>query len=169
MARSLPVQYVVFDILMHRGEPVMDRPLMERKALLEEALQEDEVFSRIRHIEENGTGLFRATGEAGLEGIVMKRKDSLYHPGKRSWAWQKVIHWHETEVIITGYRKEEPGWLIAVEEDGRLRPGGVMELGIGPRERKAFYQVAQRIKIREDRKFVHVEPKIHCRVKYKIS
>ncbi|PTX64383.1 hypothetical protein C8P63_103169 [Melghirimyces profundicolus] len=97
----------------------------------------------------------------------MKRKDSLYHLGKRSWAWQKVNHWQEAEVVITGYRKEEPGWLIAVEENGRLRPGGVMELGIGPRERKAFYQVAQRIKTYENRQYVHVEPKIHCKVKYK--
>ncbi|PTX63204.1 hypothetical protein C8P63_10448 [Melghirimyces profundicolus] len=69
--------------------------------------------------------------------------------------------------MITGYRKEEPGWLIALEEDGRHRPGGVMELGIGPRERKAFYQVAQQMKIREDQRFVHVEPRIHCKVKYK--
>lgn len=48
-------------------------------------------------------------------------------------AQQKVIHWHETEVVITGYRKKESGWLVAVEVDDHPRPGGVMELGIGPR------------------------------------
>lgn len=166
-ARTQPVQYIIFDLLYYRGQSVMDRPLIERKSLLDEVIEENDVFSRIRYVEEKATGLFRATGEAGLEGIVIKRKDSRYLPGKRSWAWQKVIHWHEAEVVVTGYRKKDPGWLIAVEEDGHLRPGGVMKLGIGPRERRAFYQVAQQIKTKEDRQFVHVEPRIHCRVKYK--
>ncbi|PRX38914.1 hypothetical protein CLV97_13315 [Planifilum fimeticola] len=40
-----------------------------------------------------------------LEGIVIKRKDTPYQPGKRSWSWQKVIHWKEAEVVVTGYRK----------------------------------------------------------------
>lgn len=167
LARELPVQYVVFDILYHQENRVMDRPLMERKALLEEAIEEDNVLVQIRFVEGNATGLFQATGEAGLEGIVIKRKDAPYRPGIRSGSWRKVIHWKETEVVITGYRKDEPGWLIAIEEDVRLRPGGIMELGMGPTERKAFYPVARSIKTHEDRRFVYLEPRIRCRVKYK--
>jgi DNA ligase 1 len=167
LARELPVQYVVFDILYHRGKPIIDRPLMERKVLLDEVVKEDHVFARIRFVEENATGLFQVTGDAGLEGIVIKQKDAPYQPGKRSWSWQKVIHWKKAEVVITGYRKDEPGWLIAVEEDGRLKPGGIMELGIGPTERKAFYPVARSIKTHEDWRFVYLEPRIRCRVKYK--
>ncbi|WP_281257624.1 hypothetical protein [Planifilum fimeticola] len=166
LVRELPVQYVVFDILYHRGKSVVDLPLVERKALLDEVVKENDVLARIRFIEGGATGLFQATGDAGLEGIVIKRKDAPYQPGKRSWSWQKVIHWKEAEVVITGYRKDEPGWLISVEEDG-LRPGGIMELGMGPTERKAFYLVAQSIKTHEDRRFVYLEPRIRCRVKYK--
>jgi len=136
LAREFPVQYVVFDVLYHRGKAVLGRPLMERKAMLDEVIQENDVLARIRFVEGNATGLFQATGEAGLEGIVIKRKDSLYLPGRRSPSWQKVIHWQQAEVVITGYRKEEPGWLIASKEGGRLRPRGIMELGIGPAERK---------------------------------
>lgn len=69
--------------------------------------------------------------------------------------------------VITGYRKQKPGWLIAVEEDGRVRPSGVMELGIGPKDRKVFYEVAGLIQTHEDRQFVHIEPRIRCRIKYK--
>src|SRR5690606_13146102 len=72
-----------------------------------------------RFVEGNATGLFQATGEAGLEGIVIKRKDAPYRPGIRSGSWQKVIHWKKAEVVITGYRKDKPGWLIAIEEDGQ--------------------------------------------------
>lgn len=167
LTRELPVQYVVFDILYHQGNRVMDHPLMERKALLEEAIKENDVLARIRFVEGNATGLFQATGEAGLEGIVIKRKDAPYRPGIRSGSWRKVIHWKEAEVIITGYRKDAPGWLIAIEKDVRLRPGGIMELGIGPTERKAFYPVARLIKTHEDRRFVYLEPRIRCWVKYK--
>ena len=83
LTRTLPVQYVVFDILQHRGQQVTQLSLMERKALLEDALQEDNTFSRIRYIEGNGTGLFQATREKELEGIVIKRKDSIYEVGRR--------------------------------------------------------------------------------------
>ena len=167
LARDLPVQYVVFDILYHQGSRVMDRPLMERKGLLEEAVKEDDVLARIRFVEGNATGLFQATGEAGLEGIVIKRKDAPYRPGIRSGSWQKVIHWKKAEVVITGYRKDEPGWLIAIEEDGQLQPGGTLELGMGPTERKALYAVSRSIITQEDQRFVYLEPRIRCRVKYK--
>jgi DNA ligase 1 len=167
LSRSLPVQYVVFDILYHQGNALTHLPLMKRKELLEDVLPENGAFSIIRYIHSNGTGLFEGTKQMGLEGIVLKRKDSTYHVGKRSWDWQKVVHWRETEVVITGYRKDEPGWLIALEEDGQLRPCGMLELGIHPKARRAFYQVAQQIKTREDRQFIHVEPRIRCQVKYK--
>ncbi|PTX55117.1 hypothetical protein C8P63_12277 [Melghirimyces profundicolus] len=71
----------------------IDHPFDDERYIAEPKM--DSVFSRIRYVEGNGIGLFRITGEAELEGIVMKRKDSLYHLGKRSWAWQKVIHWHQ--------------------------------------------------------------------------
>lgn len=55
-----------------------------------------------------------------------------------------------------------------MEEGGRLRLSGVVKLGIGPKDRKALYEVAQLIQTHEDRKFVHLEPRIHCKVKYKL-
>jgi DNA ligase 1 len=56
--------------------------------------------------------------------------------------------------------------LIALEEDGQLRPCGMLELGIHPKARKAFYQV-QQIKTHEDRRFIYLEPRIHWQIKYK--
>jgi len=93
LARELPARYVVFDILYHKGKSILSGPRMERKALLDEVVQENDVLVRIRFVEENATSLFRATGEAGLESVVIKRKDSLYLPARRSTTWQKVIHW----------------------------------------------------------------------------
>jgi len=78
LGRELPVQYVVFDILYHWGKPVVDRPLLERKALLDEVVKENDVFARIRFVEGNATGLFQVTGDAGLEGIVIKGKDAPF-------------------------------------------------------------------------------------------
>ncbi|WP_177199213.1 hypothetical protein [Planifilum fulgidum] len=63
LARVFSVQYVVFDILYHRGKAVLGRPLMERKTLLDEC--KNDVLAQIR-FEGNETGLFEATGYAGL-------------------------------------------------------------------------------------------------------
>lgn len=97
LTQAFPVQYVVFDILYHRGKPVIDRPLMERKALLDEVVREDDIFKRIRFVEGNATGLFQVTGDAGLEGIVIKRKDAPYQPRKRSWSRQDHGTWNGSD------------------------------------------------------------------------
>jgi DNA ligase-1 len=45
----------------------------------------------------------------------------------RSEAWRKVIHWHVQDVVLMGIRKEDVAWLVGVEEEGRIRPAGVVE------------------------------------------
>jgi DNA ligase-1 len=98
---------------------------------------------------------------------MLKKKDTPYQVGKRSKAWQKVIAYKEEEVVITGYRKGEFGWLIGIEEGSDIRPVGILELGVGPTERKALYEVANLIKIAENEQFVYLEPHLRCKVKYR--
>lgn len=66
-----------------------------------------------------------------MEGVVGKRKDSVYETGRRSDKWRKVINWTYADVFITGYRKEEFGWLAAVPalDNAKIRPAGIIELG----------------------------------------
>ncbi len=98
--------------------------------------------------------------QQGLEGIVLKRKDSRYEIGKRSHAWLKVINYQYEDVMITGHRRGEFGILLSYL-DGK--PAGIMEF-MPPSERKNLYR--QQEVVSEDDKFMFIEP-IKCRVKYR--
>lgn len=80
-----------FDILVHRGEPVMGLQLLERKALLQELLADVPGMLFVKDLPAD-SGLFKAMELAGLkiEGVVAKRKTSTYQPGVRSSDWLKV-------------------------------------------------------------------------------
>jgi DNA ligase 1 len=155
------LSYVVFDIIKFKGESVTGLPLTERKQLLDEVIPMDTgLFAKVRYIEGHGATYFDLVRQQGLEGIVLKRKDSRYEIGKRSQAWLKVINYQYDDVLITGLRKGEFGLLLSFI-DGR--PAGLMEF-MPPDERKNLYRLQQAVS--EDKKFTFIEP-IMCRVKYR--
>ena len=78
-------QYIVFDLLALDGEDLRDRPLTERKAMLEQLLADAPgTLQYSLHIEDHGTELFEQACAANLEGIVAKCVDGFY-TGKREW------------------------------------------------------------------------------------
>ncbi|WP_340462919.1 hypothetical protein [Paenibacillus glucanolyticus] len=97
-------------------------PLLQRKEILAGIKMPTQQFGVIPFVEGAGEALFNQMISRKLEGMVGKRKNSLY-VSSRSPSWQKVINWSYTDVIITGYRKDEFGLLAAVQnESGALRP-----------------------------------------------
>lgn len=160
-----PVQFIVFDVLMFDGKDVRNLPLIQRKALLEEILEDTLPITKIRYIEERGEDYFEAIQQFKLEGMVAKRKNSRY-VSKRSSDWLKVINWtYVDDVYITGFKKGEFGLLCAVKEGDRLRPAGVIEFGMSPEVKREFYRKANALKVKEDDKHVYVSPEIKCQVK----
>ncbi|WP_326055972.1 DNA ligase [Paenibacillus chitinolyticus] len=108
-----PVTFVAFDIIKHRGIDVNSLPLMRRKGLLEQAFKESDYYKRVQVVRGLTTEYFKIVKQHGLEGIVIKDKDSKYEVDRRSWAWQKVINWTHAEVYISGYRKKRL-WMVSV-------------------------------------------------------
>lgn len=161
----IPIQYCVFDVLYREGQAVMGLPLWQRKEILEQLIDDGPHIAKIRYYDGNvAESLYQLCGEQGLEGIVTKKANSIYQPGKRSDSWLKSVCYQHTDVYIAGYRKGEFGWLLG--KDGRYV--GVLELGVSPNEKKAFYGVCNSIKTNETKDYVYLEPeKIHCRVKYR--
>jgi bifunctional non-homologous end joining protein LigD len=89
-----------------------------------------------------GAALIEATAEQGLEGVVAKRLDSQYAPGRRSSAWIKVKNKQRQEVVIGGWlpEKERPQRLGALlvghrDEEGRFRYAGRVGTGWDAKER----------------------------------
>jgi len=160
--RTKPVIFYVFDVLHYNGEDTRKWPLAERLALLERIVTPNRHFSPVISVDGRGTDLFNVIKSHRLEGIVAKRKDSLY-VGRRSDSWLKVINYQYAEVTIAGYRKDEFGWLAHI--DGR--PAGMIELAVPAEARRAFYVAAQSIVTGEDRNFVYVKPAIKARVRFR--
>ena len=92
LARSLPATYVAFDLLYHRYRPLLDEPLHQRRAQLGDVVgtlgQPQVVF--FEGIVGAGREFFRQVCALGLEGVVAKRLDSSYRPGRRTRAWIKI-------------------------------------------------------------------------------
>ncbi|AUO09573.1 ATP-dependent DNA ligase [Paenibacillus sp. lzh-N1] len=165
LASTLPVTFVIFDVLHYKGQDLQQLPLMQRKELLADLTLPSDRFGIIPFIEGAGEALFKQMQDLSLEGMVGKKKDSKYY-NRRHSAWQKVINWSYVDVFITGYRKEEFGWLAGVpNESGKIRPSGIIELGATPTHKKAFYGVSKALITGEDREYVYVEPRIRARVK----
>lgn len=157
-----PINFIVFDILQHNGQDLRNKPLFERKEILSRLLTQNDYYTNITHIEDNGTALFDLIQQRSMEGIVAKRKDSLY-AGRRSEAWLKIVNYRYADVYISGYRKDQFGWLAQI--DGR--PAGIIELAVPIAHKKAFYGVAQALVIGEDRNFVYMDPRIKAKVKFR--
>lgn len=113
LARHLgTVSYMVFDLLHLDGTSLLDVVYRERRTLLEGlALERSEGGGAAWQVPANHVGdgaeLFEATRARGLEGLVAKRLDSRYLPGKRSGLWLKLKHRHQQELVVGGWLEGE--------------------------------------------------------------
>jgi bifunctional non-homologous end joining protein LigD len=127
---------MIFDLLYLDGQPVMDEPYTERRRRLEALELDGDHWQTPAYSTGNGEALLKATAEQGLEGLVAKRLDSRYEPGKRSRAWLKIKNHARQEFVIGGWapgegrRRERIGaLLVGFNEDGQLRYAGKVGTG----------------------------------------
>jgi bifunctional non-homologous end joining protein LigD len=131
---------VVFDVLEIDAEPIVDAPLSERRERLT-MLVRPSARVQVSPQFEDGDALLAAASEQELEGVVAKRLDSRYRPGKRSLDWRKVKLRRTQEVVIAGYTRGQGrrsrgfGALVAgVQEPGGLRWAGNVGTGLSDAE-----------------------------------
>lgn len=148
-AKKNPVQFAAYDILYYDGKDLTDKPLMERKAILQEKVSEGNGLSISRYIEEQGIAFFNLAKEQDLEGIVAKKKDGLYHIGKRTSDWVKIKVMQDEDLLILGYQPDEDGIpkdliLGYYDEKGKLQCRGKVYLGISKEERAIILNFAKK-------------------------
>jgi DNA ligase D-like protein (predicted ligase) len=103
-AAASRIQYYIFDLLCWKDRDLTRVPMVERRALLKSVVVvRDERIRIADNFEAAPKDLLSAVREQGLEGIIGKRKDSLYQPGKRSGAWIKYRVNRGQEFVIGGY------------------------------------------------------------------
>jgi bifunctional non-homologous end joining protein LigD len=103
--QGTPIVYYVFDLLEVDGEPVIDLPLSERRKRLRKLLDGRNRTVQFSDGFADGPALYEAAQERRLEGIMGKRLDSKYLPGKRSRDWLKFKTHGEQEFVVVGYTK----------------------------------------------------------------
>jgi bifunctional non-homologous end joining protein LigD len=125
---ELPVYYYVFDLLWAGGYDLRPGRLRDRKALLAQLLLPDATVNLLEHFETDGEAAYRAAVEHGLEGVLAKRRDSIYESGRRSKSWLKVKATREDDFVVGGFsggaggRAKTFGALLVgqFDDEGRL-------------------------------------------------
>lgn len=135
---EIPVQFAMFDACWLNGTSLVDRTWADRRAVLEGLdVGQDKAWQVPRAQVGGGEELLEATRRAGLEGLVAKRVDSVYEPGRRSRSWLKVKNVRTQEMVIGGWVEGDRGragqigaLLIGVyDDDGNLQPAGKVGTG----------------------------------------
>jgi DNA ligase D-like protein (predicted ligase) len=98
------IHFFVFDLLVCQGHDLTSLPLIERREIMRSILKFSAGRVRITdYLEASATDMLRAVRQQGLEGIIGKRKDSVYEIGKRSGSWIKYRLNRGQELVIGGY------------------------------------------------------------------
>ena len=102
LSQRTPVTYMVFDLLYLNGDPLMVAPLHRRREALQRLIQRTTLPGILvsEAVAEHGCQLFAQVARLGLEGIMAKRLDSPYLPGKRSRYWFKIKPKLNPEVLM---------------------------------------------------------------------
>ncbi len=100
---SDPVTFLAFDLLWLDGNDVTGVPYLDRHRLLTDLLVEGEAWRVSPHHLGDGHALYDSAVARGLEGLMAKRVDSRYEPGKRSPAWRKVKIRRRQELVVGGW------------------------------------------------------------------
>jgi bifunctional non-homologous end joining protein LigD len=141
LAQSDPVHYVIFDVLWLDGHSLCALPYTERREkLLELGLDGPTWRTPANHVGD-GAAMLEASRAQGLEGIIAKKLDCPYTPGRRSPTWVKVKNVRETDVVIGGWlpgegkREGRLGALVVgYYDDGALKYSGRVGTGFDEAE-----------------------------------
>ncbi len=131
---------VLFDLLELDSEPLLDEPLVERRKRLEKLVGRSAGGVLVSPQFDDGPALLAAARTQELEGVVAKKADSRYRPGRRSIEWHKLKLRQTQEVVMAGYTRGQGrrtafgALVVGVYEGGVLRWAGNVGTGFSDQE-----------------------------------
>jgi bifunctional non-homologous end joining protein LigD len=137
-----PEKIFLFDVLWLEGEDIRRKPYVERRAILEKLLKRRPAGVELAtKLDKNGIEALKEVAHDGWEGIIGKRRTSIYE-GRRSREWIKVKALNQQELVIIGFNlstatnKEVGSLHLAVKgDDGELHYAGKVGTGFTTRMR----------------------------------
>jgi bifunctional non-homologous end joining protein LigD len=130
LAGEVPVDYVVFDLLWLDGHLTTALPYEDRRRLLRDLVADGTTWRVPPHEVGNGRETIAISKRFQLEGVVAKRLDSYYEPGRRSSAWLKVKNHLRQEFVVGGW---------AVGKGARSSTFGALLIGYHDDEHRLRY------------------------------
>ena len=180
--KNYPIAYYVFDILKIGNKELYKLPLIERKNILKDLfpLDKEDVIKFSDHILNDGIEFFKASTQKDLEGIMAKRIESLYYPGKRTTDWLKIKNHKTADVLIAGFtdpagsRKHFGSLILGIEEDKKLIYVGNAGTGYDEKKLNEISTLLKPLIIKESPfsstpkipNATWVKPEIVCEVKF---
>jgi len=134
--------YYIFDLLWLDGINIMDQPQHLRREVLMDILPELNIIRLSDHIDEVGINFYEVAKANNLEGIIAKRKDSIYIPNSRSRNWLKIKVEQRHEAVICGYTKNRDtdrhfsSLLLGVYEKNELKCIGQVGTGFSAKSQE---------------------------------
>jgi bifunctional non-homologous end joining protein LigD len=171
-----PSKFLAFDLLMLRGKSTHSMKYLDRKKLLTDIFSELQLPIHPSTDKEENVQLvnyyidFDALWDQIIlfdgEGIVAKKKSSIWEEGKRSTSWIKFKNWKMVSCFVTAYDKENGYFHVAVYKADEIYPIGLVLFGFKPEEKQTLAQIVKQNKTDEDNKFVYAPPGICLEIKY---
>ena len=124
---TAPVVFYLFDVLWSDGRDFTAKTVLQSRDRLEQIITPVLGIQVGSYVENRGKDLFALAKDKGLEGIIAKRKASVYQPGKRSHDWLKIKSRSQQEFVVCGFtegkgsRKYFRALLLAAYRNGKLR------------------------------------------------
>ncbi len=116
--------FVAFDVLYLDGTSLIRKRYSDRRRVLEAIAAHAPSLRVPPRLDGSGADALRYSQEKGLEGVVAKRRDSVYLPGKRGHSWVKQRNWRTQRVLIGGWRRSDArdfkSLLVGIRHEGRL-------------------------------------------------
>ena len=170
LSKKAPIAFVAFDIL-YEGKSLTELPLLKRKKILDK-YDETDFFVKTKFVIKDGKKLFKRVVDLGLEGIVAKKKDSLYYPGMRTKDWIKIKNFKDGIFLIGGYtvNKLTASLLLGQRRDKNLYYVGKVSIGLDSELYKKVAKLKKRtsspFKDHKDEGEIYVLPKLNCEVEF---
>lgn len=132
-AGSRRAEFVAFDVLYLDGVSLLRKQYTDRRRVLEMLAAKSPSLLVPPRFEGSGAAALRQSREQGVEGVVAKRMESVYLPGKRGRSWVKQRNWRTQEVVIGGWRRSAArpfaSLLVGIPVDGELVYAGRVGTG----------------------------------------
>jgi len=145
LAETVPVTYMIFDLMHLDGHSALAIAYMERRRLLESLELTGPHWATSPSEPGGGAVMLAASRDAGLEGIVAKRRDSPYRPGVRDPSWRKVKNFRTQSVVVGGWAAGQGhlegdlgALLLGIPEAGGLDYVGRVGSGFNAAQRSAL-------------------------------